>query len=262
MRFFGAIGVVTVLLTALSTQAAAQAPPDAGSAASSNTFAINPLSEDQDRELTRWLTAMEKWQRYDSKWENRPVHDGWAHIVERTPPPGAPDWLAGRCTSLKEAHVLDLDPRTASACRLLDDPRAPTVAQAAKPVIEKPPPHSSFATRIHLDVLATTSQMGARMYGIIGTHVSLVDVGRVQLFGPPGVLVVTVPDGTGGRRVTFGYTWGISVRLADIRLGGRTKNMTAFLNISKVWLGTGETGATNTRGYDIIGFSIAPRKKT
>ena len=84
----------------------------------------------------------------------------------------------------------------------------------------------------------------------------------MQFFGPPGVLLLTVPDGKGGRRMTFGYTWGLSVRLADIRLNGPTKNMTLFLNVSKVWLGSGEPLTNNRSGYDIIGFSIAPRKKS
>src|SRR3954454_12162266 len=158
MRLLGPIGALSVLLTALTTQAAAQTLPGAASTPNTSTFEIVPLSADQDRELTQWLTAMDKWQQYDTKWQNRPVHNEWAHIVERTPSPGAPAWLAARCASLTEAHVLDLDSRTASACRLLDDPRVPQAAATARPAVEKPPPHSSFATRIHLDALATTSE--------------------------------------------------------------------------------------------------------
>ena len=81
------------------------------------------------------------------------------------------------------------------------------------------PRHSSFLTRVHIDGLWTTTQDGARLSGIIGTHISLVDVGRVQVFGPPGIMLLTVPDGRGGRRVSLGYTWGASLRLADVRVG-------------------------------------------
>ena len=248
---------VFLLLTALGTSAAAQSAPASPPA----TFDIVALSAEQDGQLTRWLAEMEKWKEYDAKWRNRPVHNGWARIVERKAPPAAPAWLEARCQSLADAHVLDLEPNTATACRLFEDPRVASAAQAAKPDTEKPPKHSSFLTRLHLDALATTSQSGARMYGIVGTHVSLVDVGRLQLYGPPGVLLVTVPDETGARRVTFGYTWGLSVRLADVKMSSATKNMTVFLNISKVWLGTGQSVAGNSRGYDIVGVSIAPRKK-
>jgi hypothetical protein len=260
MRILGVLAVWWLLLTGLNTEAAAQAISPSGPLLPPQTFEIVALSPEQQGELTAWLTAVEKWQQYDTRWRNRPVHDGWAHIVERKAPPGAPAWLARRCATMANANVLDLEPRTERACRLLDDPRVASAAPIARPAAEDPPKHTSFLTRIHLDALATSSQTQSRVYGIIGTHVSLVDVGRLQLFGPPGVLLVTVPDANGGRRMTFGYTWGLSVRLADISLNSRTKNMTLFVNVSKVWLGTGETGAAE-RGYDIVGVSIAPRKK-
>jgi hypothetical protein len=96
------------------------------------------------------------------------------------------------------------------------------------------------------------------LYGIIGSHVSLVDVGRLQVFGPPGVMLLTLPDEHGGRRVTLGYTWGLSPRLADVRIGAAAKNLTLFLNVTKVFL---KSGSSNTRGFDTVGFSLAPRKK-
>jgi hypothetical protein len=106
---------------------------------------------------------------------------------------------------------------------------------------------------------STTSSNG-RLYGIVGSHLSLVDIGRIQLFGPPGVMLLTVPDGSGGRQMALGYTWGLSIRLGDVRIGAPTKNMTVFLNVTKVFLGPTEGPAASSRGYDIVGFSIAPRK--
>jgi hypothetical protein len=219
------------------------------------------LNADQGRDLATWLSAMRKWQEYDRKWQNRPVHDGWGRVVARQPPPDAPAWLAPRCAELRTARLLELDSRLAHACALVDDPRATPAIAVVVPDVEKPPKHTTFWSRVHLDGLATTTPTGARTYGIIGSHVSLVDVGRLQLFGPPGVMLLTVPDGQGGRRVTFGYTWGVSVRLIDLGLSSSTKNMTLFINVSKVWLGSGEVAGQKMRGYDIIGLSLAPRKQ-
>ena len=42
-------------------------------------------SQEQDRELDAWLSAMTKWQRYDAKWSNRPARDGMGRIVEHRP---------------------------------------------------------------------------------------------------------------------------------------------------------------------------------
>jgi hypothetical protein len=261
MRYVGVLGVVSLLLTGLSVHAAAQAATSAGPpATSSPSFVIVALSADQERELSSWLAAVEKWQAYDAKWLNRPVHNGWAHIVPREVPPPAPAWLPGRCAMLRDALVLDIEPRTAAGCRLLDDPTVAAAAQVIRPAADPQPKHSTFLTRMHLDGLAATSQTQGRVYGIVGFHMSLVDIGRVQLFGPPGVLLLTVPGELGGRTATVGYTWGLSIRLSDIRLNSRTKNMTLFLNISKVWSGT-ESAGGNTGGYDIVGLSIAPRRQ-
>ena len=205
---------------------------------------------------------MEKWQKYDEKWRNRPARDGWGRIGARKVPPDTPAWLPGHCAALAEAHLVGIDGRTEQGCKLADDPRATlNPALLAAQIGGENPKHSSFLTRIHLDGLWTTTQNGSRFYGIIGSHMSLVDVGRLQVFGPPGVMLLTVPNGHGGRRVTFGYTWGISLRLADVRLGAPTKNLTLFLNVTKVFVASGASASQSTKGYDIVGFSVAPRKK-
>jgi hypothetical protein len=114
---------------------------------------------------------------------------------------------------------------------------------------------------VHLDGLWTTAASQNRFYGIVGSHVSLVDVGRLQVFGPPGVMVLSVPDVNGSRRITVGYTWGLSVRLGDVRIFGPTKDKTLFLNVSKVWLTGNVTSEETTGGYQMMGLSIAPRRK-
>jgi hypothetical protein len=247
-----------LLVFALAGSVAAQQLPSTAASPGATLPEIAALTPDEDGQLTLWLAAMEKWQKYDEKWRNRPVRDGWARIVDRQPPPAAPEWLPPHCGSIAAARLVGFDARIEQACRLVEDPRAspdPSVAAALN--YSETPKHSSFLTRVHLDGMWTTTSSGSRFYGIVGSHVSLVDVGRLQVFGPPGVMLLTVPDQNGSRRVTLGYTWGFSLRLADVRIGAPTKNLTLFLNVTKVFLATGG----NTRGFDIVGFSIAPRKK-
>jgi hypothetical protein len=250
------------LFLGLASAAAAQPPAGPSPDTHPATFDIAALTPAQDAQLTAWLSGMEKWQKYDEKWRNRPVHDGWARIVERRLPPEAPAWLGAYCESIAAAHMLGFDVRTEQACHLSDDPRAhldPSLAAAS--AAGEQAPHSAFLTRIHIDGLWSTTSSGGRFYGIIGSHISLVDVGRLQVFGPPGVMLLTEPNGHGGRSVTIGYTWGLSLRLADLRLNAPTKNMTLFLNVSKVFVAAGANEGQSTRGYDIVGFSLAPRKK-
>lgn len=258
-----ALAMACFLVLDTVCNAHAQGPPTEVPPASSDVQ-ILALTADQVRELDEWLSAMQEWQEYDARWHNRSVRDAWGRIVARRPPPKPPGWLEARCAQAAAvAEDVQYDETTTRACRLLADPRArsvPAPVQAARMEAEKPPSHSSFLTRVHIDGLWTTSPSGGRFYGIIGSHMSLVDVGRLQVFGPPGVMLLSVPDGTGSRRITLGYTWGVSVRLMDVRLFAPTKNMTLFLNVSKVWLDAGDDQG-KLRGFDIAGFSIAPRKK-
>jgi hypothetical protein len=260
----GSLAVVSLsVLLGLAPPASAQQsflfePADAGAPSVG-------LSTDQAQQLDAWLSAMEKWQRYAARWHNRPVHNGWGGIAEREPRPAPAEWLDAQCDAAAAARVLDLEDRMATACRLLDDPTAPmkavpTPAQAARLQAEAPPKHTSFLTRMHIDGLWTTASTTGRIYGLVGSHFSLVDVGRLQIFGPPGVILLSIPDGAGGRRVSLGYTWGVSVRLTDARLFGQ-RDMTLFLNVSKVWVNGGGGAGANARGFDAIGFSLAPRKK-
>ena len=168
-------------------------------------------------------------------------------------PPAPPAWLPGFCT---DSALHDED--TVLACRLVEDPRAPDESlpgrlEAERLAAERPPKRSTFFERLHIDGLWTTTAVDGRSYGLIGSHLTLVDVGRVQVFGPPGVLLLSVPDGKGSRRMELGYTWGVSVRLMDVRLFA-SRDMTLFLNLTKVWVGRGG------QAYDIVGFSIAPQK--
>lgn len=262
MRVAGALLLSCSLLLGPATVAAAQQTSPPGSPPPSDSPEYIPLSPDQVRELATWLSAMERWRRYDAKWQNRPVHGASGRIVARQPPPDAPAWLEAHCASAAAAGVLEVEERTQTACRYLVDPRATTESlSASAQAAETPPKHSSFMTRVHLDGLWTTTSTDARLYGLVGSHVSLVDIGRVQIFGPPGVMLLSVPNGRGGRRVALGYTWGVSVRLVDLRLAARTKNATLFLNVSKVWVNGGIEGTGRSHGLDIVGFSVARKKR-
>ena len=225
------------------------------------------LSAAEAKQLGEWLRAMAKWQKTDRRWHNQPAHDPFGRIIERATRPETPGWLAERCSALP--LPTDLDTNAAgplgAACRLLaqlnEDPAADAVraATAAQRSSGEAPIRDSFFTRVHIDGLWTTTSTDVRLYGLVGSHISLVDIGRVQFFGPPGVIVLSIP-GPRGREIRTGYDWGMSVRLGDIRLFSAAKNMTLFLTMSKVWLTGGTYDRLMTGGFDIAGFSIAPRK--
>lgn len=230
------------------------APPDALSAA-------------ERRELDLWLEHLRKWQRDDKRWHNEPGHDPFGRVVDRSPRPEPPSWLEARCAVYPSSMIATLGAPLGPACRALagidEDAAAAAIrasTTAARSAAEKVA-KDTFLTRVHLDGLWTSTSTDYRLYGLVGSHISLVDVGRVQFFGPPGFILLSVPDGRGSREIRTGYTWGISLRLNDLRLFSPTKNMTLFLTVTKVWMmGSSAYDRLAPGGYDIAGFSLAPRK--
>jgi hypothetical protein len=227
------------------------------------------LSAAQRRDLDAWLKSVRGWQHDEKRWHNEPAHDPFGRVIERSPRPDPPSWLDARCAAFPSSVIATLGPPLGPACRVLEGMeedvatgaiRASTTASRA--AAEKRV-KDTFLTRVHLDGLWTSTSTDYRVYGLVGSHISLVDVGRVQFFGPPGVILLSVPNGRGSREMRAGYTWGLSVRLNDLRLFSPTKNMTLFLTVTKVWVTGGNAyERLGPGGYDVAGFSLAPRKKT
>src|SRR5512145_249446 len=64
-----AVSCALVLGGAASTAAQPLPPP------ATDLVVVEPLTPEQDRELYEWLSALEKWQRYEAKYRNRPARD-------------------------------------------------------------------------------------------------------------------------------------------------------------------------------------------
>ena len=265
MRRARSVAVSSCLFLVLATAARAQSPAPLPSTPIRFSTAAPELTASQAKEVEAWLTAMRKWQQFEKKWPNEPAHDPFGRIVSRHPRPDAPAWLEPYCAAAGPSLAPHSEP--GQACRVLAGLNVDLQAEAMRDATDaERADHerirkNTFFSRVHLDGLWTTTSTEARFYGLVGSHISLVDVGRVQLFGPPGVIVLSVPDGRGSREIRMGYTWGMSVRLADVRLFAPTKNLTLFLSMTKVWMVGGAFDRLEAGGFDLAGFSLAPRKR-
>jgi hypothetical protein len=115
---------------------------------------------------------------------------------------------------------------------------------------------TKFWERIHLDGLWAVTQTGSRIYGVIGMHVTPVSVGRLQFFGPPGIMLLSMPTEE-GRVTRIAYTWGVSVELFDFRIPGTDRRAKAHINVTKAWTLGGDTNLLAARsGLDVAGLSV------
>lgn len=229
------------------------------------------LTPEQIAEVGIWVKKMRSWSKYDQTWLNRvEKNNAGVPYKHHRQVPEAPPWLAARCENPAGEAAL------AEAClffaRIGLDTRAAQIAndiQAQRQAHEKNE-HNSFLTKIHIDGLWTQPQLGSsdgttsRVYGLVGLHIGLVEVGkRIQFFGPPGVMISLTRDAYGAKQTRIGYTWGMSVKLTDFHVPfvwGSGQNATLNLDMVKCWLhGTGPLSAFGN--LNLAGFSISPAKK-
>jgi hypothetical protein len=267
MHRFAPIAFAFVCLLGAVSSARAQEQPEPLSArrVSVPDAPIMDLSREGDLEIARWLDDMARWRRQSEGSENRVAHDLNGKIIPRHTRPPAPRWLSRYCEPFGDDPVT-LTGRFGEACRLLAVLTAgpgvhalQTSTRTARADREKPE-RSSFLSRLHLDGLWVNPSDHGRTFGLLGSHITLVDVGRVQVFGPPGVLLVLVPTGSGSREIRVGYTWGVSIRLMDLRLLAPTRNATLFVSVTKCWMAGSGAQTTLDPAVDLVGFSLAPRK--
>ena len=179
-----------------------------------------------------------------------PVHAQVAPVVagESTHQTNKPDVP---CASLKETER-----RRTERCKTDEERRQDDLERRQKERAERErPTKTSLLTWIHTDALWTESSSGASMFGVIGVHLAVANVGRVYFFGPPGVMLVSeaTPE---GRMWRGRFTWGLGIHLFDFRAPSSSRQARLFLNVAKVWSGT-----DYRTGSDMVGLSMTWKKK-
>jgi hypothetical protein len=115
---------------------------------------------------------------------------------------------------------------------------------------EKGPSKSRFFNKIHVDGLWVPGQTDAKFLGVVGTHVTVIEMGRVHLFGPPGVMVLRA-DG----KIRTALTWGFSLYMTQFRIPGTTRELALFGDFARAW-----TFGDYRTGMDLVGMSVAWRR--
>lgn len=184
------------------------------------------------------------------------VYRVWGGIGQRKKMPEAPAWLEEECRDLVSASGGLLG----NACELFKESREDYStmmerAQMRRVQAQNEKPKSSiFQKRLHIDALWTATYTGASTYGLLGAHVTFLDIARLQVFIPPGFMVFLVPDGN-HHRVAPSATMGVSVRLFNFHFPGEPKKATLHFNVAKAW-----AYGLSSPPIDVAGLSVSFKK--
>jgi hypothetical protein len=217
----------------------------------------------QEQEAEKWVGKYREWSR---KYEGRVRTD----VKKRKPSPLMPAWLPAVCA----AEGVPAGPIT-EACKLIEeiqstDPIALGISRSITAARTKGEERkrTSFFELLHIDAAWTRSETHNKsqsIFGIVGMHLAIPVPGarRLQIYIPPGVLAMNLPDSSGGRNINVGTSMGVSFRLFDFRLVNQ--NMVAHANLARVWTvmetRAGSSAlALNRRSVDMGGLSFSFKK--
>jgi len=178
----------------------------------------------------------------------------WRALAQEEPPTPELDKIerarAKYCASLPEEKR-----RKTEDCKTEEEKREDAYQKVVQERLEKEKPsHTSFLRWLHLDALWMPTTFDGSMVGLIGSHMTVANIDRLNFFGPPGVLLLMQNVG-GEKKIIPALTWGFSVYLTDLKMPGEHRKAQMYLNLTKVW----ETGNQNN-GMDMAGISMTWKK--
>ena len=204
-------------------------------------------------EAAAWEREYLAWRKWAAEWRNR-GEPGWFARRDRRQKPDPPGWLIDACSKsidepwLSEPCVLVTDWRSDFVTAQFRDSQATARTQQEKPT------KTLWWEHIHVDALWPIAQSRGTAFGLFGTHLTIDLTGRLEVFGAPGFIMLTMPTPE-GRDWTPATDWGIAFRLGTFTLPGSTGKATLHLNVARAWVLSG-AGSVFSRYVDLIGFSL------
>lgn len=216
------------------------------------------------KEFDAWQAKEKQWRDNRRLYANYVTYQGiFVPSVKR---PDPPVWLAAYCAQEEAISTIGVS----SVCEAygeyleydwtahIEGPQAAVTytTQVMLPGKKEPGGFVDYLLKnLHVDGPWTNGSSGPRVYGLLGTHLTLAKAGRVFLWGPPGMLLLRHPTG----EVQVRMTWGIDVFVGDVLVPFASGfKVPVYLSIAKAF-GKNEQDAIEhgvNAGLDMIGFSV------
>ena len=177
------------------------------------------LDANQQRDLRQWTDDVRAYQRWYEQNRNRVAYNIFGFAAGRREIPAVPEWLPDKCDLLGYLE--------------------------ARPVGE---------LSAGCDLLA---YYRSHAYGLVGVHVTLPELAkRVQIYLPPGFLLLSIPDGVGGREFKPAATIGVSIKMFRF-VFPQGKDGTAYFNLAKAYVINHASSMDMRADVDLIGLSFS-----
>jgi hypothetical protein len=221
---------------------------------------LEPVERDEAR---RWMEDVRSYAAWYDRYRNRISRNIFGFIGERRQMPPVPGWLPAKCNLLANFDPPPSGPLS-EACALLAFYRSNfTIAPGARQALlaqkqNEQDPHSSFWKHVHLDAGWGSLDYRTHTYGLVGVHVTLPEIAkRLQIYLPPGFLLLSIPDGHGGRTLQPAATVGASIRMFAFEFPKNSPG-TAYFNLAKAFVINQSSSPTGTNAaVDLVGLSFA-----
>ncbi len=226
---------------------------------------VMPGTPEQAKELLEWFEYAGAWQKWYQTWHGVPLWTPFGKYRERPLEPDPPAWMVQACLDYNKGRITATE-LLVDSCLLKKELSKDLYDLGAERIrlvqIQKTNEAESitktwFINHVHLDLPYLLAQNDVTaVYSIIGLHISLVDLSkRMQLWLPPGVSIICLPDGN-HKRCVPGYGWGFGYRMFRYRFPGTTRPAKFYINLEEVYVPAGNSlPGVNTK-LTMMGFSI------
>ena len=252
-----------------SAWAQGSAGPPGAAAPGAACISLDLLSAECATEFAEWQRAEHEWRDWMAKYGARTVYGRFgSRPAERLQRPDIPVWAGARCDLLDRSRFAPDDVCQFLAETLaydwpehLETPEPPPVTRVPKPLGETGDFWTWFRKSLHYDGFWVVPDTRSRSFLLAGVHVAWAQISeRMYLFGP-GVMLVRMNDGAGNSVFRPAQTWGISIRLQDVKLFNSQSEFSLYFNVANGRIhGESPHFVSESRGMTVVGFSISAKK--
>jgi len=220
------------------------------------------------KEFAAWQAREKRWRENRRLYANYVSYEGMmVPYVER---PDPPVWLGPYCAREQAVSTMGFsivcdaydEYQEYDWAAHIDGPQA-AVTYSTKVLLPGKREPGGFVDyllkNVHFDGPWTNGSSGPRVYGLLGTHLTLARAGRIYFWGPPGVLLLRHPTG----EVQVRMTWGIDIFVGDVPVPfGAGFKVPIYFSIAKAF-GKNEQQAIErgvNAGLDMLGFSVTLKR--